>query len=562
MQRQSHCRFAGLCVLAALLLNGCGDATHQVSAYTVSGTVSGLAAGAQVTLQINGNAPIAVSANGAFTFPTTLTQNGSYSVTVVTQPSGQTCVVTAGKGSGVSANVSGIGVGCGPPMPVSMVVAPNQIPLSVGTVRPLSALGTFADGAIKDVTNAVVWSSSNEAVASVDRSGVVTANESGEATVSATTGGISAIAKLTVTSLGSYVYAIANNAPGGNPNLPADVPVIAEYVMSSEGAISPLTPFLVTMPNNSIYSITRAPGTPYVYVPTYDGSLLQSSIGSSGQLNLGSNPSQLWTPGLSTSPLLMPGLLTFHPSGHYAYISAIDGYFGNPSTFSQYSVAADGHLSRIPPDLETTPYAINWMVMHPSGLYLYALGTLPNQPGSQVKQFYIVPFSIDANGALAQHPAVQVSAEQGYLGQSPDCQRLMVAPSGRFAYVVCYIQTIYGKTAIYQYQIAADGSITPAQPAAADTPQGLEPVVIDPRGMYAYGRGSVFAFDGGSLRQIATWSAPSLTNYVIDGSGRYLFAAVGPQLLVYSIGPDGIPVQTSAAAGQPPLGIYSIATTQ
>jgi hypothetical protein len=269
MQLQSHYLFAGLFFLAAFLLNGCGDGAHQVPAYTVSGSVSGLVSGAQVTLQLNGNASITMKANGAFTFATPLTQNGNYSVTVATQPPAQTCLVTAGMGSGVSSNVTGIGVHCGPALPVSLVVVPNELPLSVGTVRPLSALGTFANGAIKDVTNAVVWSSSNEAIASVDRSGVVTASEGGEATVSASTGGISAMAKLTVTSPDSYVYAIANNAPGGNPELPADVPVIAQFAMSPECAISPLTTFLASVTNTNgatnlnDVSMTSGPGSRY-----------------------------------------------------------------------------------------------------------------------------------------------------------------------------------------------------------------------------------------------------------------------------------------------------------
>jgi hypothetical protein len=74
--------------------------------------VSGLAAGQQVTLNNNGADPTTVTADGAFTFSTSVAYNGSYAVTVGTQPTGQTCSVSNGSGSGVTANVTNITVTC------------------------------------------------------------------------------------------------------------------------------------------------------------------------------------------------------------------------------------------------------------------------------------------------------------------------------------------------------------------------------------------------------------------------------------------------------------------
>jgi hypothetical protein len=62
-----------------------------VTAYSVGGTVSGLATGANLALtNINGDA-ITVSANGGFTFSTSMAAGAPYSVTIATQPSGQDC---------------------------------------------------------------------------------------------------------------------------------------------------------------------------------------------------------------------------------------------------------------------------------------------------------------------------------------------------------------------------------------------------------------------------------------------------------------------------------------
>jgi hypothetical protein len=80
--------------------------------YTISGTMSGLAAGLQVTLDDNASDALTVTANGAFTFATPVVVGGSYLVTVGTQPTGQTCTVTSGQGSQLGGNVSGITVTC------------------------------------------------------------------------------------------------------------------------------------------------------------------------------------------------------------------------------------------------------------------------------------------------------------------------------------------------------------------------------------------------------------------------------------------------------------------
>ena len=87
--------------------------TCSNSTYSISGLLSGLGSGKQVTLQNNAGNPTTVNANGSFTFSTPVAYNSSYAVTVGTQPTGQICTVSNGTGSGVVANVSNVGVTCG-----------------------------------------------------------------------------------------------------------------------------------------------------------------------------------------------------------------------------------------------------------------------------------------------------------------------------------------------------------------------------------------------------------------------------------------------------------------
>jgi alpha-tubulin suppressor-like RCC1 family protein len=95
-------------------ING-ADATFTTAAcptYTIGGTISGLtASGLVLTDSSAGSSPITSGAT-SFTLPTAINYNGSYAVTVQTQPTGQTCTVNNGTGSNVTANVSSVSVTC------------------------------------------------------------------------------------------------------------------------------------------------------------------------------------------------------------------------------------------------------------------------------------------------------------------------------------------------------------------------------------------------------------------------------------------------------------------
>ena len=60
-----------------------------------------------------------MTANGSFTFPTQLASGSAYSVTALTQPSGQTCTVNGGTGTIGSANVTSVAVTCTTNPPVT-----------------------------------------------------------------------------------------------------------------------------------------------------------------------------------------------------------------------------------------------------------------------------------------------------------------------------------------------------------------------------------------------------------------------------------------------------------
>lgn len=102
-------------IVTGILAQGCGPIDlggkkEDKSNYTVGGTVTGLSG--TLVLQNNGGDDRTVTASGAFTFPAALADGSTYSVTVKTQPTGQTCTVTNGTGTISGSNVTNVAVAC------------------------------------------------------------------------------------------------------------------------------------------------------------------------------------------------------------------------------------------------------------------------------------------------------------------------------------------------------------------------------------------------------------------------------------------------------------------
>ncbi len=79
--------------------------------FSVGGDVSGLTGGTLV-LQNNGGDDRSITADGAFAFATELADGGAYEVTVLTQPTAQTCTVSGGTGTISGTDVTSVGVAC------------------------------------------------------------------------------------------------------------------------------------------------------------------------------------------------------------------------------------------------------------------------------------------------------------------------------------------------------------------------------------------------------------------------------------------------------------------
>ena len=159
--------------------------------YTVGGTVSGLAAGNSVVLQINGADNLTVAADGAFTFTAPLDDGSPYEVTVLTQPAAtpQLCTVTNGSGTVAGANVTTVEVTCADLVNLTMAVLPEG---AGTTTPPVGSTGVVVSAPQPIVATAnagydfVNWTSSGGAAVLADPgSASTTVTMTADATVTA-----------------------------------------------------------------------------------------------------------------------------------------------------------------------------------------------------------------------------------------------------------------------------------------------------------------------------------------------------------------------------------------
>ena len=81
----------------------------------------------------------------------------------------------------------------------SITVTPPGSSIANGTTVQVTATGNFSDGTTQDLTALAIWTSSSNAITTVSSDGLVRAMGVGSATITATLGGVSAAAAVTVT---------------------------------------------------------------------------------------------------------------------------------------------------------------------------------------------------------------------------------------------------------------------------------------------------------------------------------------------------------------------------
>jgi trimeric autotransporter adhesin len=131
----------------------------------------------------------------------------------------------------------------------SIQISPNSAAIATGANQQFSATAQMSDGSAKDVTSSVQWASSDTNVATIDTAGRATANTSGVAVITATSGSVNASAILTISSAAANLSSIVITP--ANPTVPVNTTLqLTATGNYSDGSSADITS-LVTWSSNS-----------------------------------------------------------------------------------------------------------------------------------------------------------------------------------------------------------------------------------------------------------------------------------------------------------------------
>lgn len=114
--------------------------------YTVGGTVSGL--GGSVILQNNAGDNLTISADGSFVFVSSMQSGASYAITVLNQPTGQTCTVSNGSGTVATSNITNVTITCENIVSSPVVISTGGGGGSGGGRRSISMISTITNSSV------------------------------------------------------------------------------------------------------------------------------------------------------------------------------------------------------------------------------------------------------------------------------------------------------------------------------------------------------------------------------------------------------------------------------
>ncbi len=476
--------------------------------YSIGGSVTGLS-GSGLVLQDNGGDNLAVSASGPFTFATKVNSGAAYSVTIMTQPSGQTCTVASGSGT-ATANVTNVAVAC--------TNSSSGVTIG-GTVTGLSGTGLVLQDNGGD--NLTVTKNGTFAFATALATGkayavTVATQPTSPAQTCTVMNGTGTISTSNVTNVsvtcagetGKFAYVADYN--GGSiyaytidPNTGAltQVGVSSGLVHPAVVALAPNGKFAFIATDNGTkihaYTIDQStgqltevpssagnPGSPYtitgftvgttyadIGVDAQSAHLYIASAGDGLVAGFSIDPTSGALMPLPGSPYqAAPGvdqIPAFTPDGKYVYF--LDGT--NPGGVTGYSIdATSGALTLISGSPFPAGSGPNWISFTPDGKYAY----VANNDEDTISAYSVN----DTNGVLTP-----LSTPTFQTDEHPE--DLSIDATGTHLYAPVANGSTNG--AIDGFDINADGSLTPITGSGTwlvgITPKFLD---IDPTGRFAY----------------------------------------------------------------------------
>ncbi|PRC93978.1 Gloeo Verruco repeat [Solimicrobium silvestre] len=244
-------------LLLTLLLSSCGGGASSQSQtstmFTISGTVTGLNPGSQITILNNGADAQTVTSNSGFAFDVAVVRNGSYAVTVGTLTAGQLCHVTNDTGVNVVANVTDVSIVCEAAADTILHNFSGQTPVGP---HPSFSLTLGNDGDFYGVTT-LGGTSNNGTIYKVTSAGVETVLYS---FAGGTLDGTAPSASLTLGNDGNFYGVTKSGGTSNNGTVFKITPAGVESVLYSFSFSA--YPYSLTLGNDgNFYGVTTNGGT-------------------------------------------------------------------------------------------------------------------------------------------------------------------------------------------------------------------------------------------------------------------------------------------------------------
>jgi YVTN family beta-propeller protein len=481
--------------------------------FAIGGTVTGLNA-ANTLVLANGSDMLAVTSDGAFSFPSRVADGSAYAVSIVTQPAGQACVIAGASGTVSGADVTTIAVTCpharfvyGVDLAGNTIFA-YAVEAGTGRLHPagIQSTGLAPQGIVIDAIGRHAYTANNDGTVSqfaLGDDGTITPLSPPSVAAGSTP---SAIA---IDPANRHVY--VTNLLGKT---------ISQYAVAPDGRLSALTPATVACGQNPS-GIVIDPTGRYAYVTNnIDNNVSQYAIDPSGALVALPTP----TVTVGSHPLG----IAIDQAGH-VYVANFSG-----GTISQLAIGADGSLTPLNPSTVPAGSSPTSIAIDPTGRFVYATnfvdGTVsqysvaasgaltaiaaptvfsdgsPQAIAADIGVVYVTnqrhgfaQFAIAGNGALAPLAPKHVGAPGTIESLAISRGTLAVQPAARAAYVADG-----GNDAVVQFGVTS-GTLAPLSPPTVAAGIGLLSASVDPFGAGVY---------------VANGGADTLGYYTLDGTGH------------------------------------------
>jgi 6-phosphogluconolactonase (cycloisomerase 2 family) len=518
MSRRLILAFIAALSLGLVACDGSSLSSASSQTYLVAGSLTGLSSsGASVTLANNGGDPLVLDANGGFHFATPLPNGATYSITVASQPAGETCSVINGTGTVNAGNVTSIAVSCSA-VPAQYTVGGAVAGLSAGQSVTLkndgsdtvtvSANGPFVfptslvNAAAYDVT--VGTQPAGETCAATHATGTI--NNTNVASVSV----VCTVNSPTTYTVGGQVSGLSTGTSLTLLDNGADA-----MTVSANGAFT----FSSALSAGSAYAVTVGTQPAGETCAVSNGSATSIAANVTG-VTVACTPNPTYSIGGSVSGLKSGSTVTLQDNGSDSLVVAANGAFvfntQLPSA-APYDVTVETQ-----PAGETCTVTGGNSTVGTANVVSVNVSCIPTQFVYADSGGDIYGFSVDPSTGLL----TALSSSPFVVGNSP--ATMVLNPAGTFLYVA-----LGSSNELDVFAVDPDtGTLTPVSGAAA--PAGIDPfaVAMAPSGKFVYVTNldsddvSAFSIDptSGALTPIGTYPAGTAPYTIaIDPTGQFAY---------------------------------------